>query len=160
MDKRPRTHFILLSLVPSLRWIFWPGSEFWAGDGGAPPCGIWGAAACAHRRGLFYSFLPPRSGESLAQASGFGYNKPTEINLIFKSVIVILCFQVVVAVNDGTHEFSTKVSPRQGLCAGNWHRITGEITVNTQKTLEMTTFSSPWQVTNHITSNPVLKSPS
>uniref|UniRef100_A0A665WFV9 Laminin, alpha 4 n=1 Tax=Echeneis naucrates TaxID=173247 RepID=A0A665WFV9_ECHNA len=31
---------------------------------------------------------------------------------------------VVVLVNDGTHEFFTKVSPRQGLCAGNWHRIT------------------------------------
>lgn len=31
---------------------------------------------------------------------------------------------VVVIVNDGTHEFFTKVSPRQGLCAGNWHRIT------------------------------------
>ncbi|XP_034999448.2 laminin subunit alpha-4 [Hippoglossus stenolepis] len=31
---------------------------------------------------------------------------------------------VEVLVNDGTHEFSTKVSPRQGLCAGNWHRIT------------------------------------
>ncbi|XP_049913643.1 laminin subunit alpha-4 [Epinephelus moara] len=31
---------------------------------------------------------------------------------------------VVVVVNDGSHEFFTKVSPRQGLCAGNWHRIT------------------------------------
>ncbi|XP_031717419.1 laminin subunit alpha-4 [Anarrhichthys ocellatus] len=31
---------------------------------------------------------------------------------------------VVVLVNDGSHEFFTKVSPRQGLCAGNWHRIT------------------------------------
>ncbi|XP_060947763.1 laminin subunit alpha-4 [Limanda limanda] len=31
---------------------------------------------------------------------------------------------VEVLVNDGTHEFSTKVSPKQGLCAGNWHRIT------------------------------------
>uniref|UniRef100_A0A4W6BWR2 Laminin, alpha 4 n=1 Tax=Lates calcarifer TaxID=8187 RepID=A0A4W6BWR2_LATCA len=31
---------------------------------------------------------------------------------------------VVVLVNDGTHEFFTKVSPRQDLCAGNWHRIT------------------------------------
>lgn len=31
---------------------------------------------------------------------------------------------VVVVVNDGSHEFFTKVSPRLGLCAGNWHRIT------------------------------------
>uniref|UniRef100_A0A7N5ZX04 Laminin subunit alpha 4 n=1 Tax=Anabas testudineus TaxID=64144 RepID=A0A7N5ZX04_ANATE len=31
---------------------------------------------------------------------------------------------VVVLVNDGKHEFSTKVSPRQGLCGGNWHNIT------------------------------------
>ncbi|XP_068198931.1 laminin subunit alpha-4 isoform X2 [Antennarius striatus] len=32
--------------------------------------------------------------------------------------------EVVVLVNDGANEFFTKVSPRQGLCAGNWHRIT------------------------------------
>lgn len=38
----------------------------------------------------------------------------------------VACFQVVVLVNDGDREFFTKVSPRQGLCAGNWHRITGE----------------------------------
>ncbi|KAA8583241.1 hypothetical protein FQN60_015787 [Etheostoma spectabile] len=31
---------------------------------------------------------------------------------------------VVALVNDGSHEFFTKVSPFQGLCAGNWHRIT------------------------------------
>uniref|UniRef100_A0A8D3BQJ4 Laminin subunit alpha-4 n=1 Tax=Scophthalmus maximus TaxID=52904 RepID=A0A8D3BQJ4_SCOMX len=31
---------------------------------------------------------------------------------------------VVVLVNDGTNEFFTEVPPRQGLCAGNWHRIT------------------------------------
>ncbi|XP_015242277.1 PREDICTED: laminin subunit alpha-4 [Cyprinodon variegatus] len=31
---------------------------------------------------------------------------------------------VVVVVNDGTHEFSTKVSPRQGVCDGTWHSIT------------------------------------
>ncbi|XP_061563469.1 laminin subunit alpha-4-like [Cololabis saira] len=31
---------------------------------------------------------------------------------------------VVVLVNDGTHEFSTKVSPKQGVCDGTWHRIT------------------------------------
>ncbi|MEQ2287802.1 hypothetical protein AMECASPLE_016304, partial [Ameca splendens] len=31
---------------------------------------------------------------------------------------------VVVLVNDGSHEFSTKVSPRQGVCDGTWHRIT------------------------------------
>nr|XP_046229380.1 laminin subunit alpha-4 [Scatophagus argus] len=31
---------------------------------------------------------------------------------------------VVVLVNDGSHEFFTKVSPRQGVCAGSWHRIT------------------------------------
>ncbi len=37
-----------------------------------------------------------------------------------------VCSQVVVLVNDGSHEFFTKVSPKQGLCAGNWHRITGE----------------------------------
>uniref|UniRef100_A0A8D0ABB7 Laminin, alpha 4 n=1 Tax=Sander lucioperca TaxID=283035 RepID=A0A8D0ABB7_SANLU len=37
---------------------------------------------------------------------------------------VSVCFQVVVLVNDGSREFFTKVSPIQGLCAGNWHRIT------------------------------------
>ncbi|KAM6915336.1 laminin subunit alpha-4 [Xenentodon cancila] len=31
---------------------------------------------------------------------------------------------VVVLVNDGTHEFFTKVSPKQGVCDGTWHRIT------------------------------------
>ncbi|XP_047430027.1 laminin subunit alpha-4 [Mugil cephalus] len=31
---------------------------------------------------------------------------------------------VVVVVNDGTHEFFTKVSPKQGVCSGTWHRIT------------------------------------
>ncbi|KAL6096213.1 lama4 [Pungitius sinensis] len=31
---------------------------------------------------------------------------------------------VVVLVNDGSHEFFTKVSPRNGLCTGKWHRIT------------------------------------
>uniref|UniRef100_A0A3Q2PAI5 Laminin subunit alpha 4 n=1 Tax=Fundulus heteroclitus TaxID=8078 RepID=A0A3Q2PAI5_FUNHE len=31
---------------------------------------------------------------------------------------------VVVLVNDGRYEFSTKVSPRQGVCDGTWHRIT------------------------------------
>uniref|UniRef100_A0A673AYD3 Laminin, alpha 4 n=1 Tax=Sphaeramia orbicularis TaxID=375764 RepID=A0A673AYD3_9TELE len=31
---------------------------------------------------------------------------------------------VVVLVNDGTHEFFTKVSPAQGLCSGSWHRVT------------------------------------
>lgn len=30
---------------------------------------------------------------------------------------------VIVLVNDGTHEFFTKVSPKRNLCAGNWHRI-------------------------------------
>lgn len=45
-----------------------------------------------------------------------------------------LCFQVVVLVNDGSQEFFTKVSPRLGLCTGNWHRITGEnFLSNTQK---------------------------
>ena len=28
--------------------------------------------------------------------------------------------------NDGTREFSTKVSEKQALCDGNWHKITGE----------------------------------
>ncbi|XP_068609646.1 laminin subunit alpha-4 [Brachionichthys hirsutus] len=32
--------------------------------------------------------------------------------------------EVVVLVNDGAHEFFTKVSPSRGLCAGNWHSIT------------------------------------
>ncbi|XP_073348955.1 laminin subunit alpha-4 [Pagrus major] len=32
--------------------------------------------------------------------------------------------EVVVFVNNGSHEFFTKVSPRPGVCAGNWHRIT------------------------------------
>ncbi|XP_059212567.1 laminin subunit alpha-4 [Centropristis striata] len=31
---------------------------------------------------------------------------------------------VVVLVNDGSNEFFTKVSPKHGVCAGNWHRIT------------------------------------
>uniref|UniRef100_A0A8C4EVD9 Laminin, alpha 4 n=1 Tax=Dicentrarchus labrax TaxID=13489 RepID=A0A8C4EVD9_DICLA len=38
--------------------------------------------------------------------------------------IIGVCSQAVVLVNDGSREFSTKVSPKQGLCAGNWHRIT------------------------------------
>lgn len=42
------------------------------------------------------------------------------------NTILVCVFQVVVLVNDGSHEFLTKVSPKQGLCAGNWHRITGE----------------------------------
>uniref|UniRef100_A0A671QI51 Laminin, alpha 4 n=1 Tax=Sinocyclocheilus anshuiensis TaxID=1608454 RepID=A0A671QI51_9TELE len=32
--------------------------------------------------------------------------------------------QVVVVVNNGIHEFSTYVSPRQEICDGNWHKIT------------------------------------
>lgn len=32
--------------------------------------------------------------------------------------------EVVVLVKDGTAEFSTKVSPRQSVCDGSWHRIT------------------------------------
>lgn len=32
--------------------------------------------------------------------------------------------EVVVLVNDGSHEYFTKVSPRLGLCDGNWHKIT------------------------------------
>uniref|UniRef100_UPI0037E8F82A laminin subunit alpha-4 n=1 Tax=Semicossyphus pulcher TaxID=241346 RepID=UPI0037E8F82A len=32
--------------------------------------------------------------------------------------------EVVVVVNDGSHEFLTKVSPKQGVCDGHWHRIT------------------------------------
>lgn len=28
--------------------------------------------------------------------------------------------------NDGTHEFFTKVSLREGLCDGSWHRINGD----------------------------------
>ncbi|XP_036405732.1 laminin subunit alpha-4 [Megalops cyprinoides] len=32
--------------------------------------------------------------------------------------------EVVVLVNNGIREFSTSVSPRQGICDGNWHRIT------------------------------------
>ncbi|KAJ8385950.1 hypothetical protein AAFF_G00179120, partial [Aldrovandia affinis] len=31
---------------------------------------------------------------------------------------------VVVLVNNGIREFSTRVSPRQGICDGSWHRIT------------------------------------
>ncbi|CAK6968191.1 laminin subunit alpha-4 [Scomber scombrus] len=31
---------------------------------------------------------------------------------------------VVAVASDGTHEFSTKVSQKQGLCDGNWHKIT------------------------------------
>lgn len=36
-------------------------------------------------------------------------------------------FQVVVFVSDGSHEYFTKVSSRPGVCAGDWHRITGEL---------------------------------
>uniref|UniRef100_A0A8C3ACP7 Laminin, alpha 4 n=1 Tax=Cyclopterus lumpus TaxID=8103 RepID=A0A8C3ACP7_CYCLU len=43
---------------------------------------------------------------------------------VASGVLVSVCLQVVVVVNDGSREFFTKVSPRQGLCAGNWHRIT------------------------------------
>ncbi|XP_051954964.1 laminin subunit alpha-4-like isoform X1 [Xyrauchen texanus] len=32
--------------------------------------------------------------------------------------------QVFVVVNNGIREFSTHVSPRQGICDGNWHKIT------------------------------------
>ncbi|XP_061099693.1 laminin subunit alpha-4 [Conger conger] len=32
--------------------------------------------------------------------------------------------EVVVLVNNGVREFSTRVSPRQGICDGSWHRIT------------------------------------
>ncbi|XP_064196061.1 laminin subunit alpha-4 [Anguilla rostrata] len=32
--------------------------------------------------------------------------------------------EVVVQVNNGIREFSTRVSPRQGICDGSWHRIT------------------------------------
>lgn len=39
---------------------------------------------------------------------------------------VCVLLQVVVLVKDGTAEFSTKVSPRQSVCDGSWHRITGE----------------------------------
>lgn len=31
---------------------------------------------------------------------------------------------VIVLVNDGTHEFFTKVEPKHSLCAGSWHQIT------------------------------------
>uniref|UniRef100_A0A669EZ83 Laminin subunit alpha 4 n=1 Tax=Oreochromis niloticus TaxID=8128 RepID=A0A669EZ83_ORENI len=31
---------------------------------------------------------------------------------------------VVVLVNDGTREFFTKMSPKQGVCSGSWHKIT------------------------------------
>lgn len=54
------------------------------------------------------------------------YVEAAKMYLLFKSMRTKLCCQVVVLVNDGKHEFSTKVSPRQGLCASNWHRITGE----------------------------------
>ncbi|KAF7645862.1 hypothetical protein LDENG_00196930 [Lucifuga dentata] len=42
---------------------------------------------------------------------------------------------VVVLVNDGEHEFFIKVSPRQGLCAGNWHRVTGENSLKNRITI-------------------------
>ncbi|XP_023665992.1 laminin subunit alpha-4 [Paramormyrops kingsleyae] len=32
--------------------------------------------------------------------------------------------EVVVVLNNGVQEFSTRVSPRQGICDGRWHRIT------------------------------------
>ncbi|CAJ1077321.1 laminin subunit alpha-4 isoform X2 [Xyrichtys novacula] len=32
--------------------------------------------------------------------------------------------EVVVVVSEGPHEFHTKVSPKQGLCDGSWHKIT------------------------------------
>lgn len=34
--------------------------------------------------------------------------------------------QVIVKVNNGIRDFSTSVTPKQSLCDGRWHRITGE----------------------------------
>ncbi|KAG7508232.1 laminin subunit alpha-4 [Solea senegalensis] len=44
------------------------------------------------------------------QARGFA------IMLLHEGAVVFL-------VNDGTNEFFTKVTPREGVCGGNWHRI-------------------------------------
>ena len=39
----------------------------------------------------------------------------------------VRCFlQVIVKVNNGIRDFSTSVTPKQSLCDGRWHRITGE----------------------------------
>lgn len=65
MDQELRTHSILLSLLPLLRWNLWPGAEVWAGDGGAPPCGIRDATARAHRRGLFHYVHSSRGSKSM-----------------------------------------------------------------------------------------------
>jgi hypothetical protein len=35
-------------------------------------------------------------------------------------------FQVLVKVNNGIRDFSTSVTPKQSLCDGRWHRITGK----------------------------------
>lgn len=34
--------------------------------------------------------------------------------------------QVIVKVNNGIRDFSTSVTPKQSLCDGRWHRVTGE----------------------------------
>lgn len=74
MDEGLGTHFILLSVFPSLRWIVWPGSEVWASDGSAPPCGIWGATACARSRGIFHCAHWSRSSKSLSHLCYTNYN--------------------------------------------------------------------------------------
>lgn len=43
-----------------------------------------------------------------------------------RQIIALVFLQVVVLVNDGTREFFTKVSPKQGVCSGSWHKITGK----------------------------------
>lgn len=118
------THSSLhLTLLLWLRWDIRPGAQVWAGDGGAAPCSIGGAAECAHSGGLLHHVHLSRGSKSLAQS---GRRTTTASGLDGVDQTVSVCFQVVVVVNDGSHEFFTKVSPRLGLCAGNWHRITGE----------------------------------
>lgn len=59
---------ILLSPLLSLRWNVWSRAEVWAGDGGAPPCGIRSATARALSRRLFHYVHSSRGGKSLAHS--------------------------------------------------------------------------------------------
>lgn len=84
MNNVSRTHFILFCLLPSLRWLFWPRAEVWAGDGGAPPCVIWGANACACSRGLFNYVHSSRSSKSFPLLT-------TKIHIFWSGYVTVKC---------------------------------------------------------------------
>lgn len=44
----------------------------------------------------------------------------------WNSTMCAVFLQVIVKVNNGIRDFSTSVTPKQSLCDGRWHRITGE----------------------------------